>query len=40
MHDGWEFVVAAYGVTAVTLGAWFGFILRKLARQRRQREQR
>lgn len=36
MHDGWEYVVASYGVTAVTLGAWFAVILRKLARQKRE----
>jgi hypothetical protein len=37
MHDGWEYVAAAYGITAVTLGAWFWMILRKLARQQRER---
>lgn len=34
MHDGWEYVVATYAVAAVTLGAWFWIILRKLAKQR------
>ncbi len=37
MHDGWQYVVAAYGVTTVTLGVWFVMILRKLARQKRER---
>ncbi len=36
MHDGWEYVVAAYAITGVTLGAWFVAILRKLARQKRE----
>ena len=35
MHDGWEYVVACYGVTAFTLGVWFWMMLRKLARQKR-----
>ncbi len=38
MHDGWEYVAATYAITAVTLGAWFWFILRKLARLRRERD--
>ncbi len=40
MHDGWEYVVASYGVTFAVLGAWFWFILRKLARQRREQDRR
>jgi hypothetical protein len=34
MHDGWEYVAATYGVTALTLGAWFWMILAKLRRLR------
>lgn len=33
MPEGWESVVAAYGISAITLGAWFWIILRKLQRQ-------
>ncbi len=36
MPDGIESVVAAYGITAATLGAWFWMILRKLRRQQRR----
>lgn len=35
MHDGWEYVAAAYGIAALTLGAWFWMIAVKLRRQRR-----
>lgn len=34
MPEGWESVAAAYGICAITLGAWFWMILRKLRRQR------
>lgn len=34
MPEGWESVAAAYGISAITLGAWFWMILRKLRRQR------
>jgi hypothetical protein len=37
VHEGWESVLAAYGITAVTLGAWFWMILRKLRRLDRER---
>jgi hypothetical protein len=37
VHDGWEYVVAAYGVATVTLGVWFAMIGAKLRRQRRAR---
>ncbi|MCW2927991.1 MAG: hypothetical protein JWM86_1959 [Thermoleophilia bacterium] len=38
MHDGWEYVAAAYGIAAVALVAWFWMIGTKLRRQRRARE--
>jgi hypothetical protein len=37
MHDGWEYVVAAYAVAGVTLGVWFAMIGTKLRRQRAAR---
>ncbi|MCW2922653.1 MAG: hypothetical protein JWM98_57 [Thermoleophilia bacterium] len=40
MHEGWEYVVAAYAVAGVTLGAWFGMIATKLRRQLGAREVR
>ncbi len=39
MHEGWEYVVAAYGLAAVTLGVWFWMILAKLRRLSGEREQ-
>lgn len=36
MHDGWEYVVASYGIAAVTLGVWFWMIGAKLRRLRRR----
>ena len=35
MPDGAEYVIAAYAITALTLGAWFWMIAAKLRRQRR-----
>lgn len=32
MRDGWEYVVAAYAVSGVTLGVWFWMIFAKLRR--------
>ena len=32
MHDGWEYVVASYGLAALILGVWFWMILAKLRR--------
>ena len=37
MHEGWEYVAGSYGVTAVTIGAWFWMIFAKLRRQKRER---
>lgn len=31
-HDGIEYVVAAYGITAATLVVWFAMIIAKLRR--------
>jgi hypothetical protein len=36
VHEGWEYVVASYGVAAVTLGVWFWMIGAKLRRLRRR----
>jgi hypothetical protein len=38
VHEGWEYVVAAYGLAAVTLGVWFWMIGAKLRRLRRRGE--
>lgn len=38
MHEGWEYVVAAYAVSAVTLVAWFWMIALKLRRLRARRD--
>lgn len=35
MHDGWEYVAAAYATTVVVFGVWFAMIGAKLAKQRR-----
>ena len=37
MHDGWEYVAFDYGVVALTLGAWFTMMVRKLRRLDRER---
>jgi hypothetical protein len=34
VHDGWEYVVASYGLAAVALGVWFWMIGAKLRRVR------
>ncbi|MCW2961829.1 MAG: hypothetical protein JWM25_2001 [Thermoleophilia bacterium] len=34
MHEGWEYVVATYGLITLTLVIWFWMILAKLARHR------
>ena len=36
MPEGWESVVAAYSITAGTLGVWFWMIIRKLRHQARK----
>lgn len=37
MHEGWEYVAATYGITAITIGVWFWMILTKLRRVTRDR---
>jgi hypothetical protein len=36
MHDGWESVVAAYGLVVLVLAVWFWMILAKLRRSERR----
>jgi hypothetical protein len=38
MYEGWESVVAAYGLVVAVLAVWFWMIVRKL--RRLEREQR
>jgi hypothetical protein len=40
VHDGWEYVVAAYGVAGATLAIWFWMIGAKLRRTRQQSQVR
>lgn len=37
MHDGWEYVAAAYATTTVLFGVWFWMIGAKLRRLSRAR---
>lgn len=34
MHEGWQYVAAAYGLSGLTLATWFAMILGKLRRAR------
>lgn len=38
MPEGWEYVLATYGLTGGLLGVWFAVIGVKLRRQRRERQ--
>lgn len=39
MHEGWEYVLASYGLAAVVLAIWFWMIGAKLRRLQRERDE-